>query len=828
MQLSMDLLCMILSLVELDNLLKCLLSISPTVYVVINTIKALDKCKSVGHVLTSLTLPFQEDQLSTVDGMFRETSKFDFADLPCPPENWFTNQNIPNPIEGNSAMQSEFVNSYRPRILVNRQLLKNLDPAWRTCNILDIGNGYDPPRSLVPAGVLTDDDPSPPAKPTPTPHSVAKSFDPGRTSKHSVARSTSTPPNDPPARPGNIPNTHRQNSAPLPVVTSASPGDPPGQGNGAIIATQHEDPNLPGIRPPDPNSIHEAPSGEGKDTSVSIPQAHSPVSPPQPLIAGGFTLTPAQAQPTPHQPNAAPIAFGGLTLAPFNSEPSPPHPKPNLSAPVVIDGLTFNPVSQNPTSAKPNPNPVVVGRLTFIPEKPIPSPAKLELEPATGGALTPLPEKSSAIPGVLFSPTPIPLGTLGGKPVFVDHSKAVAGGTTVFAGTGPTVIDGTPVALGDAALTIGTSIIPIPGVVNPHTENTDHNPLFPEPTVFSVGETRITRGGPGTILSGTPVSFGTMGLVVGSSTIPVAPNPTSKGSLGVKPNPALYAIGGTTLSQGGPVVTISGIPVSIGSSNIVIGTKTVDLPPSLLLAGGSQTATANPFDYSIAGQHLTAEGPVITVSGTPISLGFSNLVIGTETLALPTSPPSEPTVVIAGQTFTAHSTGFSIDGKTLSPGGPAITISGTRISLGSSQIQIGTRSFALSSLPYATAPPVLTIDGQTLTANPSGFSIGGLELSPGGPRITISGTPISLASTAIVIGTSTIPLSRSPIPTDLLGPFIMSGLGFSATPSPANGSNPSSPPEAFAGRARGKLGMSAMLMVACLGISGVVSTALVC
>lgn len=218
---------------------------------------------------------------------------------------------------------------------------------------------------------------------------------------------------------------------------------------------------------------------------------------------------------------------------------------------------------------------------------------------------------------------------------------------------------------------------------------------------------------------------------------------------------------------------------------------------------------------------------MITVSGTPISLGFSNLVIGTETLALPTSPPSESTVVIAGQTFTAHPTGLTIDGKTLSPGGSAITISGTRISLGSSQIQIGTRSFALSSLPYATAPPVLTIDGQTLTANPSGFSIGGLELSPGGPRITISGTPISLASTAIVIGTSTIPLSRSATPAGLLGPFIMSGLGFPVTPSPTNGSNPSSHPEAFAGGARGKFGMSAMLTIACLGISVVISTVIV-
>lgn len=106
---------------------------------VINTIKAVDKCKALGHVYTSLTLSFLEDQLSTVDGMFQQTSRFDFADLPCPPQNWFTNNNIPNPIVGNSAMQSHFVNAYRPRILLDRQVLKNLDPEWKSCNIVDIG-----------------------------------------------------------------------------------------------------------------------------------------------------------------------------------------------------------------------------------------------------------------------------------------------------------------------------------------------------------------------------------------------------------------------------------------------------------------------------------------------------------------------------------------------------------------------------------------------------------------------------------------------------------------------------------------------------------------
>lgn len=755
---------------------------------VINTLKAVDKCRTIGHVFTSLTLSFEEDQLSTVDDMFGETSRFDFADLPCPPQNWYTNQNIPNAIEGNSAMQSYFVNAYRPRILVDQQVLKSLDPAWKSCNIIDIGNGYDPPRTLVPAGVLTDDAPTLAAKPTPAPHSVAESPGPRQTS-----HSPSTPTNDPPTKPENIPNTHRPNSAQPPARTATSLGDPPPPpwNNGVIISTQHENPGLPRI------SIHEEPSDEGKNTPISILPANLPVLPLQPLIAGGFKFTPAPAQATPHQPDAVPIAIGDFILAPFNPKKTPADPEAKLKAPVIVDGLILNPAPQKPTSAKPIPNPVVVGGLTFIPEIPVPILAKPELDPAKGGSLASTPG------GGLLNPTPVPLVTIGGNPVFVDHYKAVAGGTTVFAGAGSKVIGGTPMGLDNAALTIGTNIIPIPA------KNPNLNPLFPEPTVFSVGEIGISRGGPGVTISGTPVSFGMMGLVVGSNTIPVNPESAAKNSL------VLYEIGGTTLTQGGPAVTVSGTQISLGSSNIVIGTRTIDLPPTLVLAAASQTAAIDSSGYSVAGKFLAPGGPMITVSGTLISLGSLNLVIGTKTVPLATDSPSESTIVIAGQSFTAYSTGFIIDGNPLSPGGPAITISGTRISLGSSQIQIGTQNFLWTSPFSATALSMLTIDGKTLTANPSGFSIGGAELSFGGPQITISGTPMSLGSAVIVVGTSIVSLSRPPIPAGR--PSIRPGSGFPVIATPTDRS--SSPnPEVFLG-AQGKLETSAMLMILCSGIS---------
>ena len=620
----------------------------------------MDKCKTVGHVFTSLTLSFLEDQLSTVDGMFGQTSRFDLADLPCPPTNWFTNDHIPNPIVGNSAMQSHFVNQYRPRILVDGQVLKNLDPEWKSCNILDIGNGFDPPRTLVPAGVLTDDDPTLVAKPTPAPHSVAESPSPRETSKdfsttaHSIS---STPTNDPPTKPENPLNTHRPNFAHPHATTAISPGDPidPPRYNSDVFSTWREDSGSSQIRLSSPNSNNRDQSDEGKNMPTSVLPAHFSSLPLQPLIAGGFELTPAQAQATPHQDDAVPIAaIADFILAPFNLKITPPDRKPKLNAPVIIDGLTLNPAPPNP----------------------------IDLPPTR----------------VL---------------VFASQTTAAA-------------ID----------------------------------------------------------------SYG-------------------------------YSVAGKFLEPGGPAITVSGTIISLGLSNLVMGTNTLPLitpPTQALVTPSPTTAAIDSYGYSVAGKFLKPGGPAITVSGTLISLGLSNLVMGTNTLPLATVSPSESTIVIAGQTFIANPVGLLIDGKTLSPGGPAITISGTHISLGSSQIQIGMLNFPLTSPLSVSSPSVLTIKGKMFTANPSGFSLGGAELYSGRPRITISGTPMSLGSAVIEIGTSSIiSLSQFSINPTGLDLSIRSRSGFSVIGTPTDRSTSPNSDASIAGE--GKFGISAILMSLCLGIS---------
>lgn len=100
---------------------------SPSIYVVISTISARDKCGQLGNAYTSLTLSFDADQLSTVDGVTAETRVFNFEDLPCPPQKWVNDIFMPNPLLGNSALQSAMAKSYHPRILVPPKSLLGLE-----------------------------------------------------------------------------------------------------------------------------------------------------------------------------------------------------------------------------------------------------------------------------------------------------------------------------------------------------------------------------------------------------------------------------------------------------------------------------------------------------------------------------------------------------------------------------------------------------------------------------------------------------------------------------------------------------------------------------
>ena len=235
----------------------------------------------------------------------------------------------------------------------------------------------------------------------------------------------------------------------------------------------------------------------------------------------------------------------------------------------------------------------------------------------------------------------------------------------------------------------------------------------------------------------------------------------------VQPLRHAISIAGTTLSPGAPPITVSGTPIMLGPSTLVVGSISVQirLPPLSLIAG--QITTLNgvmiqqlPTGISVAGTTLTPGAPPIKVSGTPISLGPSTVMIGSSSIpiALPRLPwiPG-PITNIDSEVVSPLSNGIFIAGTTLIPGGPAVTVSGISMSLGSNVLVIGT-----SSIPLATDDPtqvITTIAGQTITANPTAVEIGSSTLTPGSPGLTLGGTLISLNPAGqLLVGSKTIPL----------------------------------------------------------------------
>ncbi|MCJ1388162.1 hypothetical protein MMC18_001007 [Xylographa bjoerkii] len=129
------------------------------------------------------------------------------------------------------------------------------------------------------------------------------------------------------------------------------------------------------------------------------------------------------------------------------------------------------------------------------------------------------------------------------------------------------------------------------------------------------------------------------------------------------------------------------------------------------------------------------------------------------TIAIPNSSPG--TIAIGGQPVTIiNPSAVAVNGATYTAGGAAATISGEVISIASAG---GGPGFSANT----PGPSLLTIAGQTLSANPSALTIAGNTLIPGGPGVTVSGTPISLApSGVVVVGSSSLTIV-APMPSTI-------------------------------------------------------------
>lgn len=537
------------------------------------------------------------------------------------------------------------------------------------------------------------------------------------------------------------------------------------------------------------------------EARTSAAKNASPLVPPSPPTVSRTSSSTLISRPT---ALANPPAQETAVSSSIATKPTSAEPSKELSASQLIAPTSLTPSSQVSTST-PNPLSLVTPGLIFIPSNS--GPARPESDTfafsriittsvvSSPGPMSRSPQKS--LPHELSSP-------LGSVPKAFPIAE-----TTVSRGRKGDTVSAKPVSLGLSGPVVGTNTIPLIPVSVPAGSHT----ALGYPSVFSIAGTTLTQGEPGVIISGTRISLGPSDVIIGSSTLKFRSEPADHIEF-IAPNPTGFSVAGTFITPV-EIITISGTPVSLGSSNIVVGTQTVPLPsnpPSLVFSVASQSFTAKPTGFLNGGSSLLSNNPVVTGSGIPVSLGASGFVTGTKIIPL-RSLSSLPVFTVAGTIFTPNLAGFLVGSATLSPNGAPITISGTPISLGSSDIVIGTRTFGLSA-----ASSVLTIDGQEFTANPSGFSIGDTEIHCGGPPITISGTSILLGSSAIVVGSSTVPFASV---TNGLGPAILSGLGFTATTTPTAGAGAGNDPEPFAG-VQNRMEAPLILLASCVGFVGLV------
>ncbi|KAI7273998.1 hypothetical protein KC343_g3978 [Hortaea werneckii] len=193
--------------------------------------------------------------------------------------------------------------------------------------------------------------------------------------------------------------------------------------------------------------------------------------------------------------------------------------------------------------------------------------------------------------------------------------------------------------------------------------------------------------------------------------------------------------------------------------------------------GKIRTATEQASDSAAVfdGTTVSVGGPALTLGDETVSMATGGLVLQSngkqdtitfaqaqaqDTTAILTLGANGMTAYAFGSDVTAAPSGIILDGTTLLVGGSVVTISGNTVSLASSGIVIANDgSTSTTHLPTASSLPeskaVLTLGSRTFTAyqaaqSPGVVEIGGTRISVGGDAITIDGDVVSAVSSGIV------------------------------------------------------------------------------
>ncbi|MCJ1265544.1 hypothetical protein MMC22_005424 [Lobaria immixta] len=490
---------------------------SPSLYLeVIGTAKVTDFCGQIGSVYTNITFPVSalstisynvpigspivSDRIDPSGGI---TKILNTADLACP--TW----GIETP---NGGLLGYTVGPPFLPIIVPPPELLSFDPSWASCSYVGVANFimsygiFDPPRILTPQAYLT---PSTTAAPTSSTKPATREI-----SSHDLAS------------PGS------RGSPTLPFKTV-----------GSLV--------------PDTNLV--------------------PIDPTSTPLTDIGADDPAQALET--------------TAVPSSQEempPSPASPVPSFQT-VAAHSLFGSPTAPSQTSAQ-DPPPLI---------SPMPS------ESDTPDNFTPS-KTTINLGGIIYSAfgpgniSPDTISAASQAITRINPSAIALDGKTLVAGGRAATVS---VSLAQSGVIIVGTAVPLS---TPPTVTVGHQVYTVKPidiSNFVVAGYTLTPGGPAATVSGTPISLGQSGvLVIDTSSIYLSPTPSiqlGSQTYAVNPvGPSEIAVAGSTLTAGGAGLMVSGTPVSLLSDILVVGSSSIDLAPRPTLTDGSQTHVSSPIDPS--------------------------------------------------------------------------------------------------------------------------------------------------------------------------------------------------------------------------------------
>ncbi|KAI9686823.1 MAG: hypothetical protein M1820_010543 [Bogoriella megaspora] len=777
-------------------------------YLSFDSVFARDDClQDFGKAYTNTFVAVPSADLSSIRGLDGNAPySFNFADLNSP---------VPNSAyQGMNVCPCSYIqdDSYHPQLSLPQQV-KDLDPAWKNCNMAFWG-AWDPPHTLTPASVAAHPTATQkPSSPSPTPASIthaithpthiAVTTTPDAPSIQSAEMHNSdepasaqsiAPAPSPVKDPSNVPfvppivniiNSGASAQAPTPIADQAPTpvNDPPASAN-ALAASgppaSQEVPSTPQVStlPQDPNGGDPAPdfpaaAGYTAAHLVPVVSAVAPSAAAPVASVGGQAVVPIRNPAGGSSPPA--VVVGGSTILPG-------------AAPVTIAGTPVSVVSGAvviDSSSIPIAAPPVDPTNNLAPDIPAGGGAAV---PATGAA-----PGGQAQPSGNLNPAVAPPVIIGGQAYSAPApgQPVAIGSVTLQPGGAPAAVSGQVVSLGPSNLVVGGSTaalippdVPTAPAATFALGNNEYIASSGQPIVIA-GSTLSAGGAPATI-SGHVVSVANSGLAVDGNVVPFsAPTPinaphaifTLDGQTYNAPSGSSVVLGSLTLSAGGPAATISGHVVSIAPSGVVLdgSLSAYSGTPASIETGAIFTLDNRLYSVS-SGQDLTIGSatigpgaPAQTISEHLVSLDNSGVVVDGNTV--PYSPliaaTSAPTFTLDGAVYTAPRPGqpLVVGSATLTAGGSVATLSnGEIVSVGSGGVVVGSSTIPFQSGPGSEpSPSPFYVDGDIYTAPLSGQSLvlGDATITPGGPAVTLEdGEVISIGSQGVVLrGTSTVPFN---------------------------------------------------------------------